>query len=123
MMRFVNGTKIIDKISTCSILSKHNVLSVNQMNAQIKLLNIWKALNVENYPTKPKKIEANELRASMKATTSGKLIEEGISSLAQNTYYNDAIRVWNMAPEAIKMCGTIWSAKNEIKKLVKTLPL
>ena len=33
MLRHLNGSKIADKISTKSILNKHNINSVNQMNA------------------------------------------------------------------------------------------
>ena len=30
------------------MLKKHNMLSVNQLNAQIKLTEIWKAINIWN---------------------------------------------------------------------------
>ena len=45
MLRHMNGSKISDRISTKSILEKFDILSVNQMNAQAKLLEIWKASN------------------------------------------------------------------------------
>ena len=32
------------------MLKKHNMLSVNQLNAQIKLTEIWKAMNDEDHP-------------------------------------------------------------------------
>ena len=41
----LNGSKIKDLVSISSLLEKCNVLSVNQTNVQIKLLEIWKALN------------------------------------------------------------------------------
>ena len=34
------------------MLEKFQMLSVNQMNAQIKLRKLWKAENVDNYPLK-----------------------------------------------------------------------
>ena len=45
MLRHMNGSKISDRISTKSILEKFDILSVDQMNAQAKLLEIWKASN------------------------------------------------------------------------------
>ena len=51
LLRYLNNTRISDMISTKSILEKFNLLSVNQLNAQIKLCDIWKAVNVTDYPT------------------------------------------------------------------------
>ena len=52
LLRLVNGTTLKDRVSTASLLQKFNMLSVNQLNAQVKLLEIWKALNVKEYPLK-----------------------------------------------------------------------
>ena len=52
LTRFLNGSFVKDKISTKSILNNLNMLSVNQMNAQIKLSEAWKVTNVPDYPTK-----------------------------------------------------------------------
>ena len=40
---FLNGKKISDKISTKVLLNNINMLSANQINAQIKLLEFWKS--------------------------------------------------------------------------------
>ena len=45
LLRFLNKSRIADKINTGSILEKLKMLSVNQLNAQIKLTETWKALN------------------------------------------------------------------------------
>ena len=42
----------MDRISTKKIFIETNLLSINQINAQIKLLEIWKSQNIESYPTK-----------------------------------------------------------------------
>ena len=49
--RFLHGTTLKDKISTKTIFNDTNLLSVNQINAQFKLTEVWKSLNVKNYPT------------------------------------------------------------------------
>ena len=48
-MRSLNGTKVKDKISIISLLTKFGMLSVNQLNAQVKLVEMWKAINVDDY--------------------------------------------------------------------------
>ena len=48
LLRLLNGTRIRDKISTATLLLKHNMLSVNQINAQIKLTKAWMAFNNKN---------------------------------------------------------------------------
>ena len=34
------------------MLEKHNMMSINQINAQIKMTEIWKAVNDETHPFK-----------------------------------------------------------------------
>ena len=50
LLRTLNGTKIKDKVSISSMLDKFNMQSVNQLNAGVKLLEVWKALTVDDYP-------------------------------------------------------------------------
>ena len=45
LLRTLNGTRVKDKISTRSLLNKFNMLAVNQLNAQIKLLEMWKNIH------------------------------------------------------------------------------
>ena len=57
MIRSLNNVKITDRNTTESLFKKVNLLSVNQTNAQIKLTEIWKAFNNENYPIKVTKMK------------------------------------------------------------------
>ena len=57
MLRLLNGTKMADKISTKTLLSNLNMLSVNQMNAQIKITDAWKASQDQDYPLKIEKVK------------------------------------------------------------------
>ena len=50
--RFLNGNILEDKVCTSKIFNDLNLLSVNQLNAQIKIREVWKSLKNENYPTK-----------------------------------------------------------------------
>ena len=42
-----NWNKYSDRISTKQLLYQTNSLSVNQINAQVKIQEIWKGINIE----------------------------------------------------------------------------
>ena len=55
LARWLNGVSVKDKKRSRDLLKNINMLSVNQINAQVKLTEMWKAHNVENYPLKLEK--------------------------------------------------------------------
>ena len=123
LARMMNNCKITDRISSATLLQQLGMLSVNQLNAQIKLSEMWKAANLPNYPTKFKSQESVQGYTSTRACTNGRLLEEGQKPLTLKTFKSDASRLWNNAPVEIKACSTLASAKREIKKFVKLLPV
>ena len=62
LVRYLNNAKISDRKSTKSLLESIDMLSVDQLNAQIKLTEIWKAVNQVNCTVKINKssVEENE---------------------------------------------------------------
>ena len=48
LLRTLNNVKISDRINTDTLLDNVKMLSVNIINAQIKLTEGWKALNSDN---------------------------------------------------------------------------
>ena len=46
LARLINGKTLKDKVSTKVLLENANLLSVNQINAKVKLQEIWKVLNI-----------------------------------------------------------------------------
>ena len=123
LLRSLNGTKIKDMISTAHLLGKFDMLSVNQLNAQIKLLEIWKSLNVDKYPLAIKLQSSDHAGVLTRADKQNRPCEVGKTSLTQKTCISDAIRLWNLAPDQIKACSSVGMAKDRIKKFVKTLPV
>ena len=123
LLRALNGSKISDQISTKSLLSKFKLLSVNQMNAHIKLCEIWKSTHLKNYPIETTIIERQENGINTRARSAGLLIESKVTNKSQKTFVNNAIHIWNMAPSAIKDCKSFFSAKKAIKVFVSTLPI
>ena len=99
------------------------MLSVNQTTAQIKLNELWKAINLGNNPLKFKAQEATEDRITTRAVTQGKLIQKMGSTLSQDSFVYDATKIWNNAPDIIKQAKSLTSAKIKIKKYCCTLPM
>ena len=72
---------------------------------------MWKASNINTYPTKVKKVECIGDRSTTRAITNGNLQEVGRTVLAKNTFYNDAVVARNLVPDSIKMCYNLVSQK------------
>ena len=122
-MRALNGTRVKDMVSTSALLTKFGMLSVNQLNAQVKVMEVWKAMNVVNYPLKINHQSYEVNRTNTRADVKEKPIEFGMSNLVQKSCVSDAIRLWNMAPSAITSSSSLSQARKEIKKFVKLLPI
>ena len=122
-MRSLNRSKIKDMISISSLLEKFKMLSVNQLNAKVKLMEIWKAKNVADYLLKVEHQQNNSHKVNTRADIKERPIEIGVSSLTQKTCVSDAIHLWNLAPDLIKNTTSLYHAKSEIKKFVAQLPI
>ena len=71
------------------------------MNALIKLLEVWKALKVVNYPLLIKQQESDSLGVVTRASERGRPIDIGKSNLTSKTCVSDAVRIWNQAPDEV----------------------
>ena len=98
-------------------------MSVNQTAAQIKLLEMWKAKNTEDYPLKIQFQTTAREGTTTRGDSSRKAIEVGKTNAAKKSFIGDATRTWNRAPDEIKLAKTICSAKQRIKVYCKTLPI
>ena len=69
------------------MLEKHNMLSVNQLNAQIKITEIWKAYKDEDHPFKIiKTIVKNEERVT-RAMTDGSLKCNAVANVTKKHFH------------------------------------
>ena len=93
------------------------------MNAQMKLLEMWKAVNVADHPFNLEKKESGPNVRLVRSITNEMLPVKSFSELSKNMFINDGIKAWNSAPMSIKNCTSYASAKNGIKKFVKTIPI
>ena len=122
LARLLTRTKLSDKVCTASLLTKTNMMSVNQINGQIKIQEIWKSLNVPNYPIQINKQSPNANGPATRADTNSRLIETGNSCLSSRTCINDAVKIWNQLPSSITECKSFYQIKKQAKIFAKTLP-
>ena len=123
LLRFLNQSYVKDRISIRSMLNKHNMLSVNQLNAQIKLTEIWKAVNDEDHPFKLVKKTINNDTRVTRGMTDGSLKCDALSNFTKNTFINDSIKAWNKSPMDLKNSLSVNGVKKAIKSFVKLLPV
>ena len=72
------------------MLNNQNMLSVNQISATIKLCEMWKAKNVEEYPIKFKYQSTEPGARETRGNSLGKMIETGRSLKSMTSYVGDA---------------------------------
>ena len=101
LMRMLINASYNDRTSTSVLLKETGLLSVNQLAASIKLCDIWKAVNLDNYPTKVMQRIPNINFTQTRATSNGIIIEKGKSNIAQATLINDGTKAWNRAPKEV----------------------
>ena len=104
LLRAINNSKISEKVSIKSMLEKFNLLSVNQLTAQIKLREVWKSVNCENYPNKLDQYNpalvggVHSLRQKQ-----NRVFSDSFRLQKSKASFNvDAARVWNFAPLSVK---------------------
>ena len=64
-----------------------------------------------------------EGQRELRSAFSGNLTEIGGTNKAKKTFINDSVRVWNKAPQSLKLSPSLSCAEKEIKLFVKTLPI
>ena len=121
----LNGTKVADKVSTQSMLEKFQLLSVNQLAAEIKLTETWKSINIEGCPIKlePYKINSTGNGYKLRPQINRIFKDDARLQISQSSINIDAAKVWNKAPEEVKKALTLAEAKRKIKSFCKLLPI
>ena len=118
LLRTLENVRIKDKRSVEKMLDNQNMLSINQTQAHIKLVEMWKAKYNQNYPIPLKNIVYPENAASTRGVTAEKFRINN----TPNTFIGDATRLWNTAPQNVKMAKSLGIVKKEAKKFCKSLP-
>ena len=50
LLRLLNNSTLRDRISTEELITKTGLLSVNQLAASIKMMEVWKSIHIKDYP-------------------------------------------------------------------------
>ena len=119
LLRTLECVKIKDRRSVSKMLSSQNRLSVNQLQAQVKLTEMRKANNVKGYPLNIEKIK-HAPNSSVTRSVTAENFKEPKTTL---TFIGDATRLWNKAPLGIRQAKSIGIVKKEIKLFCKNLPI
>ena len=119
----LNHVKISDKINTNILLDNVNMLSVNRLNAHIKITETWKALNQKSHPFNVNVPEMAKVDRHLRSGTNGLIKEKARSNVAKATFKNDSVKVWNHTNLKLKEAKTLWALKRESKLFVKSLPM
>ena len=121
--RFMHGSSLMDHINTKTIYKETGLLSVSQINTQIKITEVWKSQNIKNYPIQWTKRSDVIIKDGLKSVNKPELVASGKSCLQSQTFYNDAEKVWNVVPNDIRECKTLNAAKIRIKEFIRSLPI
>ena len=123
LARFLTGKSLLDKIPTSDIFKELMIPSVNQISAQIKLLQVWKSKQSSTFPTQwESKNEVSQERRT-RSDKENPLMETTGGQIITSTFVSDAARLWNSAPDSIKSSTSLHMAKKNIKEFSLTLPI
>ena len=123
MIRMVDNVSLKDHIRSADLLNKYGLLSVNQLASQIKLVEAWKAVNLEDYPIQPEnnQLQRNANGRAVRKSTVKLWKDDTKCATAKESFLRDAAELWNNAPLSVKNTKSLYSAKNEIVKFCKSI--
>ena len=108
---------------TPNSLEKFDLLSVNQLAANIKLVEVWKSLNQEDYPITLDPY--NQLRPNLGLRPQANRIFKDNCKYkkSESSFHIDAARLWNAAPKEITNATSLGTVKSAVLLFCKTLPV
>ena len=106
------------------MLEKFGLLSVNQLAVQIKLIEVWKSINLPDHPLSLEAYTTHSpyLTQSLRVRTNRIYNDSAKYSILQSSFHVEAARIWNQAPASVTAAKTIYELKRTSVRYVKTLP-
>ena len=101
------------------MLEKLGWLSLNQLACEVRLVETWKALNVDNYCLKDifEKVEVRGINT--RSSNKIRLKSHFKSRLRDSSFQYPSVQLWNGAPQEITEAKTEAAARIAIRKFVK----
>ena len=123
VMRLLCNSKRKNHTSIETMLERLGWLSLNQLSCEIRLIEVWKAVNNEEHCLHKifKKAITNE--GITRSAGTNKLKNNFKSKIRENSFSYPSIKIWNSAPIEVTTATSESKARTEIKKYVKTLPI
>ena len=123
LLRLLCYTKRNSHTSIESMLEKLGWLSINQLSCEIRLIEVWKALNQENHCLSSLFEKSQNNQGITRSAGLNKLKTNFKTKIRENSYSYPSIQIWNTAPPEVTTAETEAKARIAIKKYVKTLPI
>ena len=105
------------------MLKKLDWLSINQLASEIRLIEVWKGLNKENYCLNEMFERAVTNNGVTRSAGLNKLKNVFKSKLRDNSFAYPSIQLWNSAPANVTTEIKESRARTAIRNFVKTLPI
>ena len=107
------------------MLKKFSLLSVNQLSATIKLIEVWKSINREGYPIQLKPYNSHLAQSGLALRPKPERTFDDSTRLcmAESSFTIDAARTWNAAPPDVVNAPSLEVAKKRIRVFAESLPV
>ena len=105
------------------MLNKLGWLSLNQLACEIRLIEVWKALNQENHCLNKifQTVVTNE--GNTRSAGANRLKSHFKTKIRESSFAYPSIQIWNKAPLEVTTATTESKARTAIRKFVNTLPI
>ena len=125
MAHFLNGKTIKDIIETKVLISKANLLSVNQLAAKIKLIEVWKMINKEGSPLhlEPYHRKSGEDQHELRIRQNRIFNDSSKLKNSESSFHIDAAGLWNALPNQIREERSLGIVKSRLDEFCKSLPI
>ena len=107
-------------------MKKFGLLSVNQLAAKIKLVEVWKSVHREGSPlTLEPYHQANTAKDQLNLRQQQNRVFNDTCRLkrSESSFHIDGARLWNAATREIRDAATLNTAKKAIEKFCGNLPV
>ena len=105
------------------MLGKLGWLSINQLSCEIRLIEVWKALNDKNHCHNGLFEMAPSNQGRTRSAGLNKLKSCFKTKIRENSFSYPSIQIWNSAPTDVTTAATESKARTAIRSYVQTLPV
>ena len=119
LLRILCGTVMEDKVSVAKMLRRLDWLSINQVAAEVRLLEVWKALNLNNSLTEM----FEKVQGTTRAANHNRIKVGSNNKIRESSFLYPSVKLWNMAPLSVVEAPNESNARKAIRDFVKRLPL